>query len=984
RLAVTLLVTLGVTPVTRANPDARRLYDDLLSNYNRLIRPVSNASDRVTVKLGLRLSQLMDLNLKDQILTTNVWVEHEWKDHKFVWEPREYGGVTELYVPAEHIWLPDIVLYNNADGEYVITTLTKAIIYYDGRVVWHPPAIFKSYCEIDVRYFPFDQQQCFMKFGSWTYDGFQIDLRHIHQSADSNFVELGIDLKEYYPSVEWDILRAPATRHEKFYPCCVEPYPDIYFNVTLRRKTLFYTVNLIIPCVGLSYLSVLVFYLPADSGEKVALCITILLSQTMFFLLISEIIPSTSLAVPLLGKYLLFTMILVTISVISTIVILNIHYRKPSTHKMAPWVRSFFIHELPRFILMRMPERDAPASAPFEPSASAPLGAFQPVHAEMDESARLQALNFFGDERRYPFEIERAIQNVKFVHHCWKVQDQFDEEDQDWAFIAMVIDRVLLLLFGVVSLLGTFVILCESPFLYDTTQAIDVQLSEVAHQMAVFAGGPSAPGDTRVVIKADRDGWSTAGVIKAPRRGRLGATTRSLPDLRAPPLKPQAAGGTHEVSAPRDRHRASSDKGSRQALTTAKEACEQLRTHQQDCKGGRDRPAAWPVRKREPAAPGAVLDAGMRSIGGRASDASRARLRLASSDACLTARTLTMSGQHATGRVAPRLRLRGTLWPPRSGFGPYRPEPAGSGAGGTSRGPRAAHQPGRRRTTPIGCGSPVSVCGGGHCPDCADIYFNVTLRRKTLFYTVNLIIPCVGLSYLSVLVFYLPADSGEKVALCITILLSQTMFFLLISEIIPSTSLAVPLLGKYLLFTMILVTISVISTIVILNIHYRKPSTHKMAPWVRSFFIHELPRFILMRMPERDAPASAPFEPSASAPLGAFQPVHAEMDESARLQALNFFGDERRYPFEIERAIQNVKFVHHCWKVQDQFDEEDQDWAFIAMVIDRVLLLLFGVVSLLGTFVILCESPFLYDTTQAIDVQLSEVAHQMAVFAGDV
>lgn len=45
----------------RANPDAKRLYDDLLSNYNRLIRPVSNNTDTVLVKLGLRLSQLIDL-----------------------------------------------------------------------------------------------------------------------------------------------------------------------------------------------------------------------------------------------------------------------------------------------------------------------------------------------------------------------------------------------------------------------------------------------------------------------------------------------------------------------------------------------------------------------------------------------------------------------------------------------------------------------------------------------------------------------------------------------------------------------------------------------------------------------------------------------------------------------------------------------------------------------------------------------------------
>ena len=71
-------------------------------------------------------------------------------------------------------------------------------------------------------------------------------------------------------SVEWDILEVPAIRNVKWYTCCDEPYLDITFNVTMRRKTLFYTVNLIIPCMGISFLTVLVFYLPSDSGEKVS------------------------------------------------------------------------------------------------------------------------------------------------------------------------------------------------------------------------------------------------------------------------------------------------------------------------------------------------------------------------------------------------------------------------------------------------------------------------------------------------------------------------------------------------------------------------------------------------------------------------------------------------------------------------------------------------------------------------------------------
>ena len=62
----------------------------------------------------------------------------------------------------------------SADGNYHITTMTKATLYSTGLVKWEPPAIFKSSCDIDVRYFPFDEQTCWLKFGSWTFDGFQV------------------------------------------------------------------------------------------------------------------------------------------------------------------------------------------------------------------------------------------------------------------------------------------------------------------------------------------------------------------------------------------------------------------------------------------------------------------------------------------------------------------------------------------------------------------------------------------------------------------------------------------------------------------------------------------------------------------------------------------------------------------------------------------------------------------------------------------
>lgn len=65
----------------------------------------------------------------------------------------------------------------SADGNFEVTLATKATIYHQGLVEWKPPAIYKSSCEIDVEYFPFDEQTCVLKFGSWTYDGFKVCLR---------------------------------------------------------------------------------------------------------------------------------------------------------------------------------------------------------------------------------------------------------------------------------------------------------------------------------------------------------------------------------------------------------------------------------------------------------------------------------------------------------------------------------------------------------------------------------------------------------------------------------------------------------------------------------------------------------------------------------------------------------------------------------------------------------------------------------------
>ncbi|KAK2897949.1 hypothetical protein Q8A73_014329 [Channa argus] len=280
------------------------------------------------------------------MMTTNVWVKQEWNDYKLRWNPEEYENVTSIRIPSEIIWRPDIVLYNNANGDFAVTHLTKAHLFYDGRIKWMPPAIYKSSCSIDVTFFPFDQQSCKMKFGSWTYDRAKIDL--ISMASD-------VDQMDYWESGEWVIVNAVGKYNTKKYECCTEIYADITYYFIIRRLPLFYTINLIIPCLLISCLTVLVFYLPSQCGEKITLCISVLLSLTVFLLLITEIIPSTSLVIPLIGEYLLFTMVFVTLSIVITVFVLNVHHRSPQTHGMPHWVRRVFLDLVPRVLFMKRP-----------------------------------------------------------------------------------------------------------------------------------------------------------------------------------------------------------------------------------------------------------------------------------------------------------------------------------------------------------------------------------------------------------------------------------------------------------------------------------------------------------------------------------------------------------------------------------------------------------------------------------------------------
>ncbi|CAH1252060.1 CHRNA10 [Branchiostoma lanceolatum] len=302
----------------------------LLSNYTTGSRPVRNSTDTVTVTFDVALGQIIDVISKERVMITNLWVRQYWRDEYLVWDPSNHGGLSAIRIPSEQIWRPDIVLYNRQLEEDVVIPDTNAGVTYEGDVTWLYPITLKSSCVLNVEKFPNDEQNCDLQFGSWTYDGFAVDL--VNKSAVG-------DTSSIIENEEWLFLGMPAKRTVAYYNCCPEPYPDVTYTVRMLRRSLYYYYYLVAPSLILVFLTLISFQVPPDCEEKLTMSVTMLLSVVFYQQLLADRLPAHSGYIPVLGQFFAATMFTVSLSSAMVIFVMGIHFHGPNAMPVPPWLR---------------------------------------------------------------------------------------------------------------------------------------------------------------------------------------------------------------------------------------------------------------------------------------------------------------------------------------------------------------------------------------------------------------------------------------------------------------------------------------------------------------------------------------------------------------------------------------------------------------------------------------------------------------------
>ncbi|CAF0905360.1 unnamed protein product [Adineta ricciae] len=448
----------------------KRLIRDLLDNYPTIYaRPIRNVSQPLVITFGLTFTQLFDLGSTGQKMQTNTWKTFTWQDMNLVWDPKDYGGLATVCLPADSIWTPDVVLYNYADERLKDWREISAVIQSTGDVLYVPAIMQFSICFLDITNFPFDIHQCSLEYRSWTYDNTKVELEFKDNKKS-------MDMTSYIVSNEWKIDQLEAEKS-----LANGTFSLLKYTLIIERKGGLYGYILILPCLLLSAATMVVFWIPPESPAKMILTVSIFSGLFLLLLLLAESMPSGG-GTPKIGYYYCVNMVVVCVTGVLATVVIHIYVRGDRRQGISPTVRRIFLHFLGRLYCM-VPKTPPAVSAnvssrhgPPSPGALVlPEQIFLTPHyheEEFSKKLRLlkQRFHEYHQQQKQGLinensstsetmaalnlnlrSIENDLKEVRdYLRHMKKKiesTDQSIKNADDWKSVALVIDRTFFFIY---------------------------------------------------------------------------------------------------------------------------------------------------------------------------------------------------------------------------------------------------------------------------------------------------------------------------------------------------------------------------------------------------------------------------------------------------------------------------------------------------------------------------------------------------------
>lgn len=320
-----LVIVCCVTSVLMSTiSDIDKLYTDLLSGYNKNTRPPKDQSVTI-VNSSFNLVSIKDFDeVSGKFAITGVFIG-TWFDDRLSWNPHNYNMTFTITIPQDKIWKPTIFLANIFDSlKSIGQDFISIRLYYYGLAIWTPPDLLTTSCLVDVTYFPFDAQTCVLQF---------VSLGTLPSEVNLNSASNEALIPYYTEHGTWSLEKTKTSSYIFDSGSMFEVF------ITIKRRPVFFLVNIIFPVLFLTFLNSFVFLLPAESGERISYAITVLLAIAVFMTMISDYLPKTSQTMSRLCYFLVGDLMLSSIICILTIFQMRIFFKSDKKYPVPDYLK---------------------------------------------------------------------------------------------------------------------------------------------------------------------------------------------------------------------------------------------------------------------------------------------------------------------------------------------------------------------------------------------------------------------------------------------------------------------------------------------------------------------------------------------------------------------------------------------------------------------------------------------------------------------
>ncbi|XP_033731039.1 neuronal acetylcholine receptor subunit alpha-3-like [Pecten maximus] len=278
----------------------------------------------------------------DQSMSVIGWLTLEWNDQRLRWTKAHYDDVDHIYATDSEVWKPELFIDNSVEDVSILQDDNLLFrVSETGRVDWGIPRIFVTTCTIDTTFYPFDTQECVIDVTSWAHTKDELELLHLREHVDVEDVAENGEWLYVTSRVESSVITETVANRMKRYSL-------LRFVIVLTRRCEYYVTNVILPVLITSFLIILVFILPVDSGEKVSYrSDSVTWPLAVLLTMIADSMPSTSNYVSILSVYLAYTLIMGVLAVGLSVLITRIHSQDPD--KPVP----VWLHKITRRLFAR-------------------------------------------------------------------------------------------------------------------------------------------------------------------------------------------------------------------------------------------------------------------------------------------------------------------------------------------------------------------------------------------------------------------------------------------------------------------------------------------------------------------------------------------------------------------------------------------------------------------------------------------------------